>query len=167
MNIIPRQHQIIHCLLVIPFLFFSFPAIAQEEQSVRWLSFEELEDSLSVKPKKVFIDFYTDWCTYCRKMDRVVFTNPEVIDVLNNQYYAVRFDAESNSHVTFSGHLLINDQFGKTRKPIHQIGQLLALRAGNFVAPTMVLLNEEFKVASRYFEYMDSKELLEALNNEL
>lgn len=144
-------------------LFLHTPLHAQEAESVHWISFEELEDSLMIEPKKVFIDFYTDWCSYCRKMDRVVFTKPEIIQLLNEHYYAVRFDAESESSITFGGHLFVNDQIGKSRTPIHQIAQLLALREGNFVAPSMIILNEEFKVTSRYFEYLDSKKLLEAL----
>ena len=67
---------------------------AQQDTSVNWLTFEELEKALAAQPKKVFIDFYTDWCSYCRKMDKVVFTHPDVITTLNQEYYAVRFDAE-------------------------------------------------------------------------
>jgi len=150
------------CLVIIS-LFLCVPLSAQEAKSVHWLTFEQLEDSLNTNPKKVFIDFYTDWCTYCRKMDKAVFTNPEVIDVLNKQYYSVRFNAETDSPVTFGGQQFINDQMGKSRTPLHQIAQLLALREGRFVAPTLVILDETFKVSSRRFEYMDSKELLEAL----
>ena len=145
------------------FLFMGTSLSAQETATVKWLSFEELEDSLAVKPQKVFIDFYTQWCTYCRKMDKTVFTNPEVIDLLNEEYYAVRFDAETDSSITFSGQVLVNDQIGRSRTPIHQITQLLALREGRFVAPTMVVLDEEFKVISRHFQYLDSKRLLRVL----
>ena len=159
-----KSYKIMGCLLALT-LFWSFPVDAQETPSVRWLSFETLEDSLAAKPKKVFIDFYTDWCTYCRKMDKVVFSKPRVIDLLNDQYYAVRFNAETDSPVTFGGQRLVNDQVGKSRSPIHQIAQLLALREGRFVAPTLVLLDEEFKVTSRYFEYMDSKKLYNALKS--
>ncbi|MGD1840021.1 MAG: thioredoxin family protein [Thermonemataceae bacterium] len=139
------------------------PLQAQEKNEIHWLTFEQLEDSLAVKPKKVFIDFYTDWCTYCRKMDKVVFTKPVVIEVLNDQYYAVRFDAETDTNVTFSGQTFINNQVGKSRSPIHQIAQLLALREGQFAPPTLVILDETFKVTARYFEYMDSEKLLTAL----
>lgn len=150
-------------LLVAILLFLCVPTKAQEAQSVRWLSFEQLQDSLAVKPKPVFIDFNTEWCTYCRKMDKVVFTKPEVIDLLNEVYYAVRFDAESETEVNFGGRKFVNDQTGKFRKPVHQIAQLLALREGQFAPPTLVILDKEFKVTARYFEYMSSKRLLKAL----
>ena len=157
-------YSIISCFIVVSF-FLVAPVSAQDSESIQWLSFEELEDSLAAKPKKVFIDFYTDWCTYCRKMDKSVFTKPEVIDLLNEEYYAVRFNAETNVSINFGGQVLINDQVGKSRKPIHQIAQLLALRNGIFVAPTLIILDEDFRVISRYFEYMDSRRLLKALKN--
>lgn len=148
---------------VIGFLLLHTSLAAQESDKVQWLSFEQLEDSLAVKPKKVFIDFYTDWCTYCRKMDKVVFTKPAVIDLLKKEYYAVRFDAETEAEVRFGGQLFINDQLGYSRNPLHQIAQLLALREGQFVAPTLIILDEDFTVVARYFEYLASKQLLEVL----
>ncbi|MEM9834636.1 MAG: thioredoxin fold domain-containing protein [Bacteroidota bacterium] len=144
-------------------LFLGTHSSAQEAGSVRWLTFEQLEDSLTAHPKKVFIDFYTDWCTYCRKMDKVVFTKPEVIDLLNEDYYAVRFDAETKAAITFGGQTLINDQVDTSRNPIHQIAQLLALREGKFAPPTLVILDEDFNVTSRYFEYLSSERLLNVL----
>ncbi len=144
-------------------LLYSLPSSAQNVLPVRWLSFEELETALKKEPKPVFIDFYTDWCTYCRKMDKVVFTKPEVIDLLNKEYYAVRFDAETDLEVTFEGQIFKNEEIGKSRIPIHQLARLLASRNGTFAPPTMVILDEEFNVTARYFEYMSSKRMLRAL----
>lgn len=156
------KHSIISIFLL---LFLYAQGSAQELASVHWLSFEQLEDSLNVKPKKVFIDFYTDWCTYCHKMDKVVFTKPRVIEALNEDYYAVRFDAETDAVVNFGGRQLINDQVDKSRNPLHQIAQLLALREGKFTAPSIIILDETFQVTARYFEYMSSKQLLNALDH--
>ncbi|WP_299363420.1 thioredoxin fold domain-containing protein [Winogradskyella sp.] len=159
----PKTHTHLGFLLVIS-LFLCTSMGAQEKKSVNWITFEQLEDSLAIKPKKVFIDFYTDWCTYCRKMDKVVFTKSEVINLLNTDYYAVRFDAETELEVTFGSKTFINDQVKKSRNPVHQIAQLLATKNGQFLAPTLVILDKDFKVTARYFEYMDSKTLLKALN---
>ncbi|MEM9326320.1 MAG: thioredoxin family protein [Bacteroidota bacterium] len=151
------------CFFVV-LLYLCAPSHAQVEKTVQWLTFEQLEDSLAQQAKPVFIDFYTDWCTYCRKMDKVVFTKPQVVKTLNTDYYAVRFDAETEQEVTFGGRQFVNDQIRVSRQPVHQIAQLLALRDGGFTPPTMVVLDKEFNVAARYFEYMDSKKLLRALS---
>ncbi len=143
----------------------SFDLQAQNKNTINWLTFENLEVAINEKPKPVFINFYTDWCVYCKKMDRKVFTNPEVIELINNHYYAVRFNAESNAEFTFEGQTFKNEEFGKSRNPLHQIVQLLALRNGQFVAPTMVILDKEFNILSRHFQYMSSKKILETLKS--
>jgi thiol-disulfide isomerase/thioredoxin len=97
------------------------------QEAVHWLTFEQLEDSLAARPKKVFIDFQTDWCAYCRKMDKVVFTKAAVIEELNKNYYAVRFNAESDAVVSFGGRQFTNDQIGKSRNPLHQLAHLGAV----------------------------------------
>ena len=145
------------------FFFIFILAQAQENDVVQWISFDQLDDSLAAKPKKVFVDFYTSWCTYCRKMDKVVFTKPEVAERLNEDYYAVRMDAESQDTIYFDGRPFTNDQVKKTRNPLHQLAQILALREGQFAPPTMIILDEHFIVQHRYFEYLDSKKLLKAL----
>ena len=149
------------CIL---FLFLGWlGASAQQKETINWITFDQLDDSLSAKPKKVFIDFYTDWCTYCRKMDKAVFTKPEVVKMLNESYYAVKMNAESMDTVWFEGQAFLNDQIGKNRKPLHQLAQLLALREGEFAPPVMLVMDAQFAIERRYFQYLDSKKLLKAL----
>jgi thioredoxin-related protein len=150
-------------VLMFCFYILSLSVNAQDKETINWLSFEELETQFNKAPKKVFINFYTDWCSYCKKMERKVYTKPEVIHILNNDYYAVRFDAESAKEFQFGGKRFINDQVGKSRNPLHQMAQLLALRDNQFVAPTLVVLDKDFKITARYFEYMTSDELVEIL----
>jgi thioredoxin-related protein len=149
--------------LLAVFFLLSLHLSAQKKNTVRWVSFNQLDDSLAVHPKKVLIDFYTDWCTYCRKMDKVVFTQPAVVERLNTSYYSVRMDAESADTIFFEGQFFINDQLGKTRRPVHQLAQLLALNEGQFTPPVLIILDENFTIQKRYFQYLDSKKLLEAL----
>jgi len=133
------------------------------QEKINWMSFEELESAQKKEPKKILLYFHADWCVYCKKMDRKVFTDPELIKLLSNEYYAVRFDAESEAKVKFGGKTYTNEEVGKSRTPLHQITMLLATREGEFVAPTLVLLTKDFKIAARYFEYMTSSELMALL----
>ncbi len=138
-------------------------SLAQEKE-IQWLSFEQLEDSLNIKPKKVFINFYADWCTYCKKMDQAAFQDSKVISKLNAEYYAVKMNAESADSIQFGGELFTNKQLGKTRNPTHEIPLLLASRKNQpFSLPAMVLLNEKFEISDRYFVYLSPKQLHDIL----
>ncbi|MEM1340345.1 MAG: thioredoxin fold domain-containing protein [Bacteroidota bacterium] len=149
-------------LFVVVLLFFSERATAQN--SIQWISFEQLEDSLSIKPKKVFITFYADWCAYCKKMERVAFRDPKVISRLNEAYYAIKMNAEATDTIRFDGKTFTNKQLGKQRNPTHEIPLLLASRKNYpFSLPAMVLLNEKFEVVGRHFEYLSPKQLNDIL----
>ncbi|CAL2102594.1 Thioredoxin [Tenacibaculum sp. 190130A14a] len=155
----PSKYNIVFFLI---FGYFTFTATGQ--QKVNWISFEQLDDSLAVKPKKVFISFFADWCTYCKKMNRVAFKNPEVIAVLNSEYYAVKMDSETKKPIEFEGRAYTNDQVGKNRNPIHQIPLLLASRKNRpFSLPATVILDKTFKVTQRHFEYLSTKKILKIL----
>jgi thioredoxin-related protein len=87
-----------------------------------------------------------------------------LIKFLNQNYYAISFDAESEAEVRFGSKIYTNKEVGKSRMPLHDIAKLLATRGGEFVAPTLVVLDKDFKILGRYFKYMTSEELMEILN---
>ncbi|MDR7131245.1 thioredoxin-related protein [Algoriphagus sp. 4150] len=156
--------------IILPFFFIcvllSTPVDKTYAQSsgIEWLSFEELDAKIDQEPKKVLIYFYTDWCTYCRKMEKEVFTNTKLIDLINQEYFAVKFDAESQEEVTFDGIIFRNPDQKKTgKKGIHELTKLLASRQGQFIPPTFLVLDKDFTVTSRHFEYLHSEALLNIL----
>ncbi|MEM8847061.1 MAG: thioredoxin fold domain-containing protein [Bacteroidota bacterium] len=144
-------------------LLLSTEAFAQEDE-IQWISFEQLEDSLASKPKKVFIDFYADWCAYCKKMDKAAFKDKDVISLLNSEYYAVKMNAETTETIVFGGDTYNNKEIGQKRNPTHEIPLLLASRENRpFSLPAIVILNEKFEITDRYFEYLSPKKMNKVL----
>lgn len=140
--------------------FVTSISLNAQNKVIDWLTFEQLEDSSAVQPKKVFIYFYADWCAYCKKMDEAAYKDPSVIAILNTAYYAIKMNAESTDEISFDGQLFKNKQLGKNRNPVHEIPLLLASREGMpFSLPTMVVLDESFTVTNRYFEYLSPRRL--------
>ena len=45
--------------------------------------------------KLVFADAYTNWCGYCHKLDKEVYTDEKVINYFNDTFINLKFDAES------------------------------------------------------------------------
>ncbi len=144
-------------------LLFSQVSTAQESE-IKWLDFEQLDDSLNVKAKPVLTYFYADWCVYCKKMERNAFKNPEVISLINQEFYAVKMNAESTDSIEFEGQIFINAQAANRRNGIHQIPLLLANRKDRaFSLPATLVLDGNFRIRKRSFEYLTSENMISLL----
>ncbi len=144
-------------------LVMATTVFSQTEKTVNWLNFEQLNDSLKVKPKKVFIDFYADWCAPCIKMQKDVFTDTVIIDLLNKDYYAVKMNVEHKGTIHFGEQIFVNERI-KRRNPIHEIPLLMASQKDKpFSLPALVFLDERFKATARYFQYLNVEQLTKIL----
>lgn len=117
---------------------------AQEEESggVNWMSFEEAVERSKTEKRKIFIDVYTDWCGWCKVMDRKTFADPAVAALLNEEYYPVKFDAEQREDIVYQGTTFKYVEFGG--RGVHQLAA--ALLQNELSYPSVVFLNEEFAI---------------------
>ena len=130
--------------ILIFFLFFSWSATSNAQGGLEWMSIEEAEALVKTadNPKKIFIDVYTDWCGWCKKMDQVTFNNPEVSDYMNANFYMVKFNAESKDDVFVKGTTFSFVPSG--RRGYHELA--VALTQGKLSYPTVVFLDPELNM---------------------
>jgi thiol:disulfide interchange protein len=76
-------------------------SLAQEAETVKWYTIEEVQKLVKNEPRKIYIDMYTDWCGWCKVMDKKTFTDDRISSKLNSTFYAVKFDAEGKNPVDF------------------------------------------------------------------
>lgn len=110
------------------------------QKDVNWITWQEAMVAAESNPKKLYVDIYTDWCHYCKKMDKTTFKDPEIVKYLNDNFYAVKFNAEQKDNITF------NDTEFKYitggGRGVHELAY--ALLNGRLGYPAFVVLDEEF-----------------------
>lgn len=115
---------------------------AADPVKVNWITFEEAVERSKKEKRKIFIDVYTDWCGWCKVMDNKTFTDPEVAKLLNEKFWAVKFNAEQRADVVYNGTTFKFVESG--RSGYHQLAA--ALLNNQLSYPNFVFLNDQFHI---------------------
>jgi thioredoxin-related protein len=145
-------------LLFVALLIFGFNAFAQPN-SIHWMTIEQAQKANLQQPKKIFVDVYTDWCGWCKRLDATTYRDETVIDYINQNFYAVKLNAETKDTVTFNG-----TKFGFL--PDMKVnGAAVQIMGGQLVGyPTTSYVDENGKILSAVPGYLSSHDLLKILH---
>ena len=143
-------------------LFFIFFVLFNSfvfSQEINWMSLNDVAEAQKTNPKNVLIDVYTNWCGPCKLMDRNTFSNTDIIRIINENYYAVKFNAEGNDTVTFMDKVFTNPNFDSTktqrRNSSHQFTQFLGVNA----YPSTLFFDSEMNYLTPVRGYLNPKQI--------
>jgi len=142
--------------LLLTILFLSLSILTGKAQSttsgtpttpatpkIKWMSFEEAYGLNKKKPKKIFIDVFTDWCGWCKRMDATTFSHPEIVDLMTRNFYCVKLNAERKDTLVIDGVTFTNPN-PQGKRSTHQLA--VELLHGQMSYPSYVFLNEKSQI---------------------
>jgi thioredoxin-related protein len=121
--------------------------------TLNWISFEEAVALQAKQPRKILIDVYTDWCGWCKKMDKETYTDKSVIENLSKNYYLVRFNAEQKEDIAFRDKTLKY----KAEYKAHELA--ISLLNGQMSYPSTAFLDEDMNLLTVVPGYLKPKDI--------
>lgn len=150
-------------------LFFSITACSAQPKEddkpgnnpdgIQWLGFEEAVKKSESDKKKIFIDVYTDWCGWCKRMDATTFKNDTVVDFMKKNFHSVKLNAESRDTIRFRDQVFVF-------RPEYKANEIaLSLLSGKMGYPSFVVLDENFSMLNVIAGYQTPDQLIPALQH--
>lgn len=150
--------MIIQTLLLFFILQSNATSNSGQISEIRWISIEEAMHKSAQNPKPIMVDFYTDWCGWCKKLDQSTYIDSTVVHYVNENYYAVKFDAEQKEDIQFLGKTFSFVPSGS--KGTHQFAMQMANRNGRIGYPTITFLDASGNRIAAEAGFKDSKKML-------
>jgi len=141
-------------LLIIIVILFANQIFAQ----LNTHTFEEAEKLSIENPKPFVIFIHTNWCKICKIMENTTFKNKEIIQILNQNFYFISFNAEDKKEIKFNKNTFKFKPKG-TNSGIHELAELLS----NQTYPTITILQPDYSIVTQIESFANSKTLLQIL----
>jgi thioredoxin-related protein len=146
-----KKSELIKLLSILLLVFWSIGTRAQNNPhlastAIKWMTFEEAVEKCKTEKRKIFIDIFTEWCGWCKVMDKNTFPDAEIAKLMNEKFYAVKLDAEQTNDVVFHGTTF--KYIANGNRGYHQLAA--ALLNNQMSYPNFVFLDEEFRIIPIY-----------------
>lgn len=120
-----------------------------EEGLVKWLTFKEAQEKNKLAPRPLIVDIYTDWCGWCKHMMRTTYSNENIAGYINNNFYPVKFNAETKDTIEYNGK--VYKPLSPEPKTPHELAVKFLGSSLSYPSTVFVTNNYEYSLLSQGF----------------
>ena len=135
--------------------------------TINWISLSEGEKYSEKYKKNMLIYFYRNNCDYCKRMKDEVLTDPQIVKLINENFFAVKLDGKTKKSIKYNGKKYINDvsieEDPKSSWRHNLFFELVTPTKGNFYWPTIVIIDGEDKKVAQLPGFRSKQQLLRSL----
>ena len=111
-------------------------------QEIEWMNINDALVKLQNEPRKLLVDVYTDWCGWCKVMDKSTYSDTNIIEYINDKYYPVKLNAEQKENIIIGDKTFKFIQNGS--RGYHELAAYLL--NGNLGYPATVIIDENSNI---------------------
>ena len=89
--------------LILAFAFLILSNSFKPAAEISWMGFNEGYALAKKKKKIMLLDVYTDWCGWCKRMDRDAYQKSEIAEIVTKDFVAIKFNPEIDAAYEFEG----------------------------------------------------------------
>lgn len=143
--------------------FFTTQLFAQDSHKVEWKSLEEAQQASKKDGKPILIDAHTLWCGPCKLLTKITFADSTVAAYMNENFHAVKFNAEGNEEIKFNGVTYKNPGYKPENKYKRNSQHELARKLKVTAYPTILFINNKGEIIKTELGYRNPEQMLEVL----
>ena len=133
--------------LCVSFFLLSISAFSQGEAKteIQWLSIEKAENFAAKYKNDMLVFFFRNGCPECKKMKAETLKNPEIIKLINENFFPVMLNGRTKDTITYNGVAYYNQQTEEQGKNFrHDLYHELVVGGKHqYVYPYIVIINGE------------------------
>ncbi|MCB0832792.1 MAG: DUF255 domain-containing protein [Bacteroidetes bacterium] len=85
------------------FLLILFQLFLTPDSKLKWYSYNDGVKIAKSQNKQILVDFYTDWCSWCKVMDQKTYADVRIVDYLNKNFILIKLNPEKDPPVNYNG----------------------------------------------------------------
>ena len=142
------RQLLILILSLTPYFVFSQGGIKNE---IKWLTLDEAKISAKKYNGKILIFFYKKNCPYCDKMKKETLSNPDVIKLINNNFFPVKIDSRTKDTIIYNNIAYGNQQPASSGRHdwrhdfYAEVASFDVNSSSQVTTPSIVIFNNKFK----------------------